>query len=330
MKWKIYIVVVLGAVSLMYTSCKDEDPQVTTTTPYELDLPENFPSLYIHPENPMTVEGVELGRMLFYDNMLSQNNDRACADCHDQGSAFTTEASNALAHINLGWAEHYLWKGEVTGSLEDIMEFEVADFFMADLDRFNADPYYKDAFKKAFGVDQITVRELSFALAQFERTLISADSKYDRFLRDEVSFTEEERRGWIYFNTEQGDCFHCHGGLLFTDNEFHNTGLDSLPEDGRMEYTGNPLDKGKFKTPTLRNIALTGPYMHDGRFKTLEEVIRFYSTGVHYSPTIDPLMKQVDQGGVQFTEEQIQDMIAFLHTLTDTTFINNPALSRPE
>jgi cytochrome c peroxidase len=132
------------------------------------------------------------------------------------------------------------------------------------------------------------------------------------------------------FNTERGDCFHCHGGILFTDNMFHNTGLDAEPGDkGLSAVTGDPLDRGRFKTPTLRNIEVTAPYMHDGRFRTLEEVVDFYSEGVQNSPTIDPLMKFAHQGGVRLTAQERSDLIAFLKTLTDTTFLTNPAFGNP-
>jgi cytochrome c peroxidase len=330
MKRQLILAIFVGVLSVVVISCKDVvNTNQLNTTPYDLVLPADFPDMYIHPDNPLTVEGVELGRKLYYDSRLNTVGDKSCSGCHEQESAFTTEQSNALAHINLGWAKSFLWNGAVEGTMEDIMLFEVEDFFKADVDSFNLDDDYKKWFKEAFGVDQITTKELSYALAQYERTKISANSKYDDFLAGLVSLTPEERRGWIFFNTEKGDCFHCHGGRQLTDNLFHNNGLDSIPEEGRMTVTGNALNKGEFKTPTLRNIELTAPYMHDARFQTLEEVVRFYSEGLKWSPTIDPLMKQVDSGGVGFTESEILDMVAFLKTFTDTTFTNNPALSNP-
>ena len=324
-KW--IVLTVLG--TLVLGACVDNDPITDGPTAVELTNPEGFPSLYIDPDNPITEEGIALGRQLFYDPQLNGTGGNACASCHVQEYGFTTPASNALAHINLGWAKNYLWNGKIQGTLEDIMRFEVEEFFKTDLSVINASEQYRKDFKKAFGVEEITYRELAYALAQFERTMMSADSKYDRFLKEEVSLTPQERRGWIYFYTEKGDCFHCHAGNLFTDNDFHNNGLDSMPEAGRMDISGNALDNGKFKTPTLRNIELTGPYMHDGRFETLEEVVRFYSTGVKRSATIDPLMKQVDGGGVNFTDDEVADMVAFLKTLTDTSFLNRPSLSNP-
>jgi cytochrome c peroxidase len=168
------------------------------------------------------------------------------------------------------------------------------------------------------------------ALAQFERTLISADSKWDRYLRGDTELSVAEARGFEIFFTERGDCFHCHSTILFTDNEFHNNGLDSVfTDDGLAGVTGDPADLGRFKTPTLRNLSYTAPYMHDGRFATLEEVIDFYSEGLKFSSTIDPLMKNVNQGGVRLSEEEKTNLLAFLLTLDDHTFITNPDFAKP-
>jgi cytochrome c peroxidase len=168
------------------------------------------------------------------------------------------------------------------------------------------------------------------AIAQFERTIISSNSKWDKYLRGEVSLSQTEAKGFEIFFTEKGDCFHCHTTILFTDNLFHNNGLDSIFNDeGLSNITNNPNDQGKFKTPTLRNIEFTAPYMHDGRFTTLEEVIDFYSEGIVWSSTIDPLMKKVSQGGVHLNEEEKNNLIAFVKTLTDTTFVNNSDYSNP-
>jgi cytochrome c peroxidase len=145
-----------------------------------------------------------------------------------------------------------------------------------------------------------------------------------------VQLSVAETRGFEIFFTEKGDCFHCHSTILFTDNEFHNNGLDSVfADNGLFRVTGDPNDIGKFKTPTLRNAIFTSPYMHDGRFQTLEEVIDFYSEGLKFSSTIDPLMKNVNQGGVKLTDGEKEDLLAFIKTLTDTTFINSPDLSNP-
>jgi cytochrome c peroxidase len=223
-----------------------------------------------------------------------------------------------------------LWNGKIQGSLEDIMLFEVQEFFKADMQRFSEDEDYSRLFFEAFGEETITYQLAANALAQFERTMISQNSVYDKVFLGERFFTDEEYNGYELFNTEEGDCFHCHGGILLTDNLFHNNGLDSeINDPGLAEITGDPLDQGKFKTPTLRNIEFTAPYMHDGRYATLEEVIDFYSEGLNYSPTVDPLMKNVHQGGIRLTEKEKQDLIAFLKTFSDTSYLVKPELSDP-
>jgi len=184
----------------------------------------------------------------------------------------------------------------------------------------------KDLFKKAFDIDYIDSIHVVKAIAQFERTLISSNSKYDKYLRQEVQLTPSELNGYVIFNTEKGDCFHCHGTDMFMDNLFHNNGLDAEPftDLGLAKVTGLSSDNGKFKVPTLRNIEFSAPYMHDSRFSSLEEVVEHYSGGLNYSSTVDPLMKKLNIGGLQLTNQEKQDLIAFLKTLSDTDFITNP------
>lgn len=332
MKYPFYILIILlFAVAL--SNCKKDDApdnsEPYVTTPYDLVIPNGFPDLYISDDNPLTVEGVQLGRMLYYDSLLDITSSRACGGCHFQWHSFTNPAVNSLAHINLGWNGVWLWNGKIEGTLEDIMLFEVEEFFKTDFSKFNSHSTYPELFKKAFNVDVITSKEASYALAQFERTMISSKSKWDRYVRGEATLSQAEAKGYEIFYTEKGDCFHCHSTMLFTDNKFHNNGLDSIPQLGREEITSDPNDVGKFKSPTLRNIMLTAPYMNDGRFATIEEVIDFYSEGVVWSPTIDPLMKNVHQGGVHLLQEDKVNLIAFLKILTDTSYIANPELSNP-
>jgi cytochrome c peroxidase len=322
----LYLILILGTA---YASCKKDDDKSSGTTPYEISTPSHFPDLYIDPDNPLTHEGVELGRMLYYDTLLDGVGNRKCADCHFQEDAFTSYGSNALAHMNLGWSRYYLWNGKIEGSLEDIMLFEVQEFFQTDLSKFNSNSNYRNLFKTAFDVDDISYKDLANALAQFERTKFSGDSKYDRYIKGAESLSTSELNGMNIFFTEKGDCFHCHGTALFTDGLFHNNGLDLNPELGRLLISGRRSDKGAFKSPTLRNIELTAPYMHDGRYETLEEVVDFYSEGLKYSNTIDPLMKGVSNGGVNLTDQEKTDLVAFLHCLTDTSFTSKPSLSNP-
>jgi cytochrome c peroxidase len=173
-------------------------------------------------------------------------------------------------------------------------------------------------------------------VAQFVRTLISANSKFDRYMRGEVQLSPSELSGFVLFTTEEGaDCFHCHGGFgnpLFTTNLFYNNGKDTVFPglDDRFAFTGDPMDRGAYKATTLRNIELTGPYMHDGRFATLEEVVNFYSHGLLWSPYINPLMHHIANGGTQLTPNEKADLIAFIKTLRDDEFLTDPAFGPPE
>jgi cytochrome c peroxidase len=194
------------------------------------------------------------------------------------------------------------------------------------MSKLNAHPEYPKLFKQAFNVDKIDSTHVTKAIAQFLRTMISSNSRLDKRLNNTGNLTNSELNGLVIFKTERGDCFHCHqidGSRLLTDNQFHNNGLDATFTDlGRGAITGNASDNGKFLTPTLRNIALTAPYMHDGRFQTLEEVIDHYNSGGVSSPTVDPLMKHVGTG-LNLTNQDKADLLAFLRTFTDSTFIND-------
>ena len=186
----------------------------------------------------------------------------------------------------------------------------------------NQDEEYLLLFKQAYNIDYIDSTHVVMAIAQFERTLISNNSKFDKYSRGEEVFTKSELNGFAIFNSEKGDCFHCHGTSLFTDNLFHNNGLESEPflDIGLGKITKNTSDNGKFKTPTLRNIEVSAPYMHDGRFTTLEKVIEHYDSGGHFSSTVDPLMKKLGVG-LNLTNQEKSDLIAFLKTLTDYDYI---------
>jgi len=197
----------------------------------------------------------------------------------------------------------------------------------------NANPNYHELFKKAYGDTAITYDRISKAIACFIRSLVSYNSKYHQWIRKEIpKLDPSEFRGYTIYMSERGDCFHCHGDpVLLTTNLFYNNGLDSLFNDprDRSGYTKNPLDKGKYKPTTMLNIELTAPYMHDGRFKTLREVVDHYSDNLVNSPTIDPLMKWIAYGGTKLKESEKNDLIAFLKTLTDYQFIAEPKFSKP-
>ena len=285
--------------------------------------------MIIPDNNKMTYEGIKLGRKLYYDTKLHPDQNLSCSSCHDQQSSFSTYGSNSLPHINLGFSDKFLWNGKIEGTLEDIMLFEVNDFFQTNLDLLREDNEYPNMFYRAFGSSEITSERTAFALAQFLRTINSFKSKYDLQNQGLGTMTPEEWDGYDIFYSERGDCFHCHSGVLFTDNLFHNNGLDINPSSGRGEVSLNSSDIGKYKTPTLKNIEYTGPYMHDGRFQTLEEVVEFYSTGLNWSSTIDPLMINVGSGGVNLTSEEKNNLVLFLKTLSDVEFLTNNNLSNP-
>lgn len=352
--YKIFIALTLFF-TLIFVACeKDKEKDIPSdtfnTTPYNLEIPSGFPQMIIPADNPLTNEGVALGRRLFYDKLLSKDFTQSCASCHNQALAFTDNGTrfstgvdgiqgnrNSMTIANLGFNRKYFWDGRSESleiqALEPVPNpVEMHLPWLDALDRLNANANYKTLFKKAFNVSEIDSMHVVKALAQFMRTMISANSKFDKRMRFEVNFTPSEANGFVIFNTERGDCFHCHnidGGRLFTDNLPHNNGLDAIFTDlGFGAVTGNPNDNGKFLTPTLRNIELTAPYMHDGRFQTLEEVIDHYNNGGQYSPTVDPLMKHIGDG-LHLTAQDKADLLAFLKTLTDTSFINDPKFKSP-
>jgi cytochrome c peroxidase len=310
-------------------------PNPYDPTPVELFYPKWFPTMPVSETNPLTEEGIELGRRLYYDPILHPNGNMSCSSCHDQNKSFTvsTTGTAVLAHINLGWSNNFLWNGKVQGTMEDIMQFEVNEFFETDIERLKSHPEYQESFYEAFGEPEITTELCAMALSQYFRSMISANSRFDRYYPGKIQPTQSEVAGYDIFNSEKGDCFHCHPQPLFTDNQFHNIGLDDAFTSenwGRYEVTGSEFDKGLFKTPTLRNVSLTGPYMHDGRFQTLEEVINHYDHGVLHSNTLDPIMSKSDKlTGLNLSDEDKANLLAFLLSLTDSTYISNPDFSQP-
>jgi cytochrome c peroxidase len=255
-----------------------------------------------------------------------------------------------LQMVNLVWAENgYLWNGRVFNQNPSITSRNLEDFtWMAVLapHEMNGDTSkvvalfqslkgYPELFRQAFGTDRITMKNMGQAIAQFVRTLISSNSKFDRYLRGEANLSATERNGYVLFMTEQGgDCFHCHGGdgnPMFTTNLFYNNGKDaSFTDPGdRYSVTGNEMDIGAYKAPTLRNLVFTAPYMHDGRFKTIDEVLAFYNSNLVWSPSISPLMHHIVTGGIRLNPTQLSDLKSFLLTLTDSSFVQNPTFAAP-
>jgi cytochrome c peroxidase len=328
--------------------------------PYPLRYPANFGGRYVVPaDNPTTVEGVYLGRMLFYERKLSAGNSISCASCHQQSLAFTDgkkfsqgfdktlTSRNSISLANLLWVRNLFWDGRAS-SLEAQAIFPLTDAhemgqpLKVSAEKLRADMNYRQLFAKAFGSDSISETNIVRAISQFERTLISADSNYDRFLSGNYQPTAGEMNGMKLFQTapvpEKGirgaNCEHCHGGVKTIKELFHNNGLDTIATDrGRENFTQEASDRGRFRVPTLRNIALTAPYMHDGRFTTLEEVLDHYNEHIRSSPTLSAFLVDISNDphskNLGLTTQEKKDIVSFLHMLTDSTFITNPAFSDP-
>ena len=327
----------LGALILLGLVACGQDAGVPPTsppdpTPYELAVPAGFPAPAIPPDNPLTAEGIALGKRLFADPILSVDSTIACASCHLPAHAFAdprpfsqgvggVTSRNSMPLFNLLWSPSFFWDGRAASLEDQALEpvqspaelGEDWDRVVAKLER-HAE--YPALFARAFGDAPINRRLVVQALAQFERTLISADSKYDRWLAGQAAFTPREERGFLLFHTEKADCFHCHVAPLFTDNEFHNNGLDlDPPDEGLAALSGKRLDRGKFKTPTLRNVEYTAPYMHDGRFQSLEEVVEHYDSGFHRTILTDPLL--LVRPNLDLDPADKRALVAFLKTLSD-------------
>ncbi|MGB0887608.1 MAG: cytochrome-c peroxidase [Vicingaceae bacterium] len=328
-------------------------------TPAPLNIPQIFLQNILPPiipaNNPQTVEGIALGRKLFYDPILSGDGTQSCSSCHMQEFAFTDTARfstgitgaqgdrQSMPIFNAAWNynEDFFWDGranslEVQALGPVVNPVEMNNTWPNAVASLQATTVYPQLFKAAFGTSTIDSILVAKAIAQFERTLISANSRFDKYLMGQISLTFQEINGFAIFDDpDRGDCAHCHGTAnnpLWTDNLFHNNGMDndaSFIDLGRANVTNDPNDNAKFKTPSLRNLIYTAPYMHDGRFKTLDEVIDHYSTGVTISSTIDPLMELQSNGGSNLTPTEKADLKAFLLTLSDPDFINNPNFSAP-
>ena len=338
---------------LILTACSAENDSSEEYTPVltSLKVPSLFEEKLIQPvipaNNPLTEEGIALGKKLFFDPILSRNESQSCASCHDPKNAFTDTnqfsegvdgikgSRNAMPLFNLAWNfdERFTWDGKDFSLEQQAFEpvtnpIEMHSNWTTIAEKLQQNATYVTLFKHAFGTSKIDSVLVTKAIAQFERTLISANSKFDKYLEGTEQLTSNELNGFnVFMDENRGDCFHCHGSPnnpLWTNNKFHNNGLDaSFTDLGLGKITGDPNDNGKFKTPSVRNLAFTAPYMHDGRFTTLDDVITHYSEGLQQSPTIDPLMKKINQGGVLLSPQDKADLKAFLLTLSDDEFIDN-------
>ncbi len=336
----------------------------SNATPYRLAISRFFPRPDLPADNPLTEEGVALGRKLFNDPRLSRNNSQSCAACHQADAAFSDtnafslgadgEAGtrNAMPLLNLAWKSSYFWDGRAPTLREQVLQpiqnpVEMHESLSNVVAKLAADGDYPRLFAAAFGHDEITADRVARALEQFLLVQVSFDSKFDHVIEGTDTFTKEEQRGFELFHTEYdprrgqegADCFHCHGGPLFQSQSFANNGLEqksglvgslALPDQGRFAVTGREGDRGKFAVPSLRNVEVTGPYMHDGRFQTLEEVVEHYCTGVQRTATLDPNLAKHPDGGLPLSAADKRALVAFLKTLTDETLRPENAVARAE
>jgi cytochrome c peroxidase len=283
----------------------------------------------------------------------------SCGTCHQQRLAFTdglpfsrgidgtATSRSSMSLANLAWVRQFFWDGRAKSLEEQAVTpltdaHEMGQSLEVSSGKLQKTTLYPPLFKLAFGSDTITGTRITQAISQFERTMVSANSRYDQFLAGTYQPTEQEKRGHDLFmthpvpeqNLRGANCGDCHGGYKTFMEFYHNNGLDSLPKDiGREKLTSRYTDRGRFRVPTLRNIALTAPYMHDGRFKTLEEVLDHYNDHVQMSSSLAPLIieatNEVGGKSLLLTPNEKQDVIAFLHMLTDSTFITEPRFSDP-
>ncbi|MCB0641677.1 MAG: cytochrome-c peroxidase [Phaeodactylibacter sp.] len=354
---------VLCLFALAFFACQDEAPMEETVlyddTPFELRYSTEFPEPDLPADNALTVQGVELGRMLFYETRLSKDGSQSCAACHRLVDAFadTMQFSlgveglpgkrQAMAVFNMAWnSNEFFWDGrahllrdQALLPIQDPLEMnETLENAIAKL---SAEKLYTDQFIRAFGSADITAEKMALAMEQFMLSIVSDQSKYDRYLAGEITLNESEERGRQlffaeynpFFPDESGaDCAHCHGGINFENDQYMNNGLDTdadFTDIGREEVTGLESDRAKFKVPSLRNVAVTPPYMHDGRFSTLEEVVAHYNSGIKSSSTVDPAILNTQSTGLLLTEQDKIDLINFLKTFTDEVFLSNPAYDTP-
>lgn len=339
MKSRVVILLLLlfvTAGSLLLNSCR-KTPFETTVLPFP--TPSGFPQpVYNFAANPLTEEGFQLGKKLFFEGRLSVDNRTACGSCHQPLAAFTTfehdrshgvnnthTLRNAPGLFNLAWYPAFNQDGSAP-NLEAVYRAhltsptEMGETVANVLNKLKNDDTYKQLCKAAFGDEKITEDRLYKALSQYVVSLVSAGSRYDKMLRGEAAFTVQEGAGYAVFKAK---CATCHREPLFTDGSYRNTGFEldpQLNDRGRMRVTGSPADSLKFRVPSLRNAEFTSYYLHDGRINTFRTVIQHYRSGINGSPTLDPLL----QNGLPLTDAEIDQLVAFIRTLSDSAFLNNP------
>lgn len=360
MKKRLGVLGLVAGIAALIVSCsKDEPVNSTPENPVYVLEYGSLPTPQIPSDNPLTQEGVKLGRMLFYETRLSGDGTQSCASCHRQQNAFTDTSRlsigiaglpgkrQAMAVFNTLWHKNeFFWDGRAhllrDQALLPIQDpLEMNETLVNVVNKLKAEEIYTTQFKKAFGSEEITSQRVSLALEQFMNSIVSVGSKYDLYLAGKATLTQEEERGRVLFFAEYNpffpqvsgaDCAHCHGGANFINDLYMNNGLDStsgITDIGREAVTGKAGDKGKFKVMSLRNIALTPPYMHDGRFQTLEEVIDHYDHGIRNSPSLDPALQNTMGTGLMLDPQEKADLLAFLKSLGDYSLLGDPRYSDP-
>jgi cytochrome c peroxidase len=369
MKKANYTFLALLVLAITIVACKKEEPVTDPgdseniaaydDSPYNLVYGSTMSNPTIPTDNPLTKTKVALGRALFYERSLSGDGTMACAGCHNLSLGFSDSAQfstgiagmqggrQAMPIFNMAWhSNQFFWDGRANllrdQSILPIQDpLEMNETLENVVSKLTARVEYRSMFNSAFGSQEITSVKISHALEAFMHSIVSDDSKYDKYLRGEVTLTASEERGRVlYFaeynpafpNLSGADCQHCHGGSNFENDQYMNNGLDTdanMTDEGRKNATEDPMDKGKFKVSSLRNIAVTAPYMHDGRFKTLEEVVDHYNNGIQSSSTLDPALENTQATGLMLDAQDKTDLVNFLKTLTDDTFLNNPDYKKP-
>lgn len=340
-------------------SCStDLESPTKSSNSYKLEH-EGFPNPIIPEDNSLTIDGIALGRKLFYEKLLSSNKSMSCATCHVQENAFTDTnrfstgvrglkgARQSMAVFNMAWSDNdFFWDGrahllrdQVLMPIQDSLEMN--ETLVNIVEKLNKVPSYVSEFHKVFETSKIEPLQISLALEQFIHSIVSNKSKYDRFLRGDAQLTASEERGRILFfsnydplkpNATFTNCSQCHSGPNFENNNYMNNGLDTdlqMKDEGRAKITKSQYQKGAFKVPSLRNIEITPPYMHDGRFKTLKEVIDHYSEEIKISSTVNPTLLSTSKLSPLLDSQEKVDLITFLKTLTDNELITNVKYSDP-
>ncbi|HLV23986.1 MAG TPA: cytochrome c peroxidase [Moheibacter sp.] len=326
-------------------SCDDEVEQgVPVDQVVTLSYPNYFPEL-TYESLPLTQNKIDLGKKLFYEGKLSRNNTISCGFCHIQEFAFTHHGHgishgidnrigirNAPPLQNLAFMTRFMWDGVIheldKQPISPITAHEEMDSnFPEIIEKLNAEEDYRNLFRSAYGDPEINADRILAALGQFMATIISDGSKFDKYLQGQVQLTDSEENGRLIFEQK---CSVCHAGSLQTNESFRNTGMyynAELADGGLFRVSLDSADFMKFRVPSLRNVAKTAPYMHDGRFLSLQAVLNFYSNGVEDNPRLDPVLRNGEMVGIPLSEQEKQDLTAFLNTLSDENFLNNPEYS---